>query len=183
MGQQKAAGALTPGSRQHSVVSLFPHLRGKWRVQNTTGWGRRAWVLPEVGLSTHEPGDQRAGAHCNLLSFQSIQMEDGRAGSLSVGCYPEAGILPHQWGTRMKMGSRIPTSQMLPWKYRRRAGEVCTFVNPGILVPSRKGQTLSCPWIWLQARQLVINHRPQRPQGPLLCHYCEGVKLSKTSAT
>lgn len=134
MGQQKAAGAPSPGSSHRPMISLFPHLRGKWRVRNTKGCGRQVLARPGVGLGTREPGDRRAAAHLSLVSFQSLLSGDGRAGSLSVDCHPGVGILPHQWGTKMDMGSRMPTAQILPWKYPlwgRRNMHLCNCRSPG----------------------------------------------------
>lgn len=155
MGQQKTSGAPSPGSSHHPMVSLIPHLQGKWRVHNTKGCGRQAWVRPEAGLDTHEPGHRRAAVHWSLVSFQSLLSEDGRAGSLSAGCHPGVGILPHQWGTRMDMGSRMPTAQILPWKYPlwgRRSMHLCNCRSLGcqqkgaghVLAPSLAPSEAAC---------------------------------------
>lgn len=134
VGQQRATGAQTPGSSQHPMVSLLPHPLDKWRVHNTKGCGRQAWELPVVGLGMHELGHQRAEGHWTLVSFQSLPSEGGRAGSLSTGCQSGVGILPHQWGTRVGMGSRMPTAQILAWKYPlwgRRSMHPCNCRSPG----------------------------------------------------
>lgn len=132
--QRRATGARSPASNQHPMVSSLPHPPGKWRVHNTKGCGRLAWALPVVGLGMHELGDQRAGAHWSLVSFQSLLSEGGRPGSLSTGCQPGVGIPLHQWGTRVGMGSRMPTAQILPWKFPlwgRRSMHPCNCRSPG----------------------------------------------------
>lgn len=134
VGLQRATGAQPPRSSQHPMVSLSPHPLGKWRVRNTEGCGKQAWALPAVGLGMHEAGDQRAGAHWSLVSFQSLLSEGGRVGSLSTGCQPGVGILLHQWGTRVGMGSRMPTFQILTWKFPlwgKRSMHPCNCRSPG----------------------------------------------------